>query len=417
MSNLEKFAKILTKMHDCISNKNWLSSIATSLDTYLKNLLKNREYLLCKEEINLCNEQDIIGLAKQFSDSKQPSNKPGKIIQRIYFYKLLGIFELKIKNIYIINKNNLTNLDYENVTNMFINEGICLFRSIIHNPKIKNYHISAIRIFTGFYIYSLLRIMGRDEFNKLKLLLDEKVLIKINEIDSQKKSQITNDNWTLDNTYRDFFNNHFSEITLEDLEKIYSYIFIEIDNYWYLTNTNISKFFESTENTVQKIKKVYDERKFKDVADDEIKKILRSNFNSDVKKYSNNESDIKFEIDYTIDVAFLESAHIVPISEIKSLCDKLINKDEELLKRILDLLCSYHNGALIPMNYHKFYDNQYIELSMNEPKFILTQKGINSIETLKILGYTENHNIRKNKYDEIMNTISEYKKMLNSTNN
>lgn len=411
MGNIQKFADILQKIYDSIDQKDWLSSIGTSLDTYLRDLIEKRNYFLSKSKIDLNDDNDVAEFLDKLSYRKNPSNKLGKIKQRIHFYELLGIFEWKDKNTYLINSDSLTNITYENAMNIFINEGIILLRSINLHGAIKTMHLPAIKIFTGFYIYSLLRIIGREEFDNLKLLLKPNVRSKIDQIDSQKKSQIKRNTWTLDNTYKYFFDNHFSVITLHDLEKIYSYIFIETQNYWYFNNENINKFLISSENIVKKIKKLYNERKFKDITDEEIKNALRFNFNNNLRKHSNDDSDIFLEINCKIDREFLESAHIIPISKIKSLCDQLIDKDEELLKKILGLLCSVSNGMLIPINYHNFYDNQYIDISRNEPKFILTEKGINSIASLKILGYTDNHYFKKNKYDEIIETIDKYQEI------
>lgn len=414
MNNLQRFADILQKMQDIIGSDKWFSNIDTDLNLYIDNLPIILEYIKKNDIIDIKNNADVNNILSLCIKNKKEKYANITLKQRLDFYILLGFLKIESRGKYSLSSLEWDFFYNDNVAVTFVEKSISLFRYFKREDiKDKSMYIPSIRIFTGFYVYLILNLLNNEEFDIVKSYLNGKTISKINKI---KFKNISYKN-TMDSTYSKFYIKYFKHLTIDDIILIGESISHETNNVWDTLTINNIQYDNSVYDKLEKIKMVMIEKQIRDVTNDKIKEILRKNFNKNIRCSSNNNSDIIINNIGDINSNFLESAHVISISEVSAKCINLINIRDEELSQIIELTGSNNNGMLIPFNYHKFYDNQYIELSMNEPKFILTQKGINSIETLKILGYTENHNIRKNKYDEIMNTISEYKKLLNNINN
>lgn len=411
MSNLQRLADILQKMRDIIDRDKWFSNIDTDLNLYIDNLPIILEYLKHNEIIDIKNNADVNDILLLCTKYKRNTYSIATLRQRLNFYVLLGFVEIKSTNKYSLSSLEWDFFYNDNVATTFVEKSISLFRYLKREDiKEKSIYIPSIRIFTGFYVYLILNLLNNEEFDVVKSYLNSETISRINKI-KFKNISYTN---TMDSTYNKFYIKYFKHLTIDDVILIGESIFHETNNVWDILAINNIQYDNSVDDKLEKIKMVMIEKQIRDVTNDKIKEILRKNFNKNIRCSSNNSSDIIINNIKDINSNFLESAHVISISEVSTKCIDLINIRDEELSQIIELTGSNNNGMLIPFNYHKFYDNQYIELSTTEPKFILTEKGINSIETLKILGYTENHCIKKNKYDEIMDTLSEYKKILDN---
>lgn len=411
MSNLQRLADILQKMRDIIDRDNWFSNIDTDLNLYIDNLPIILEYLKHNEIIDIKNNADVNDILLLCTKYKRNTYSIATLRQRLNFYVLLGFVEIKSTNKYSLSSLEWDFFYNDNVATTFVEKSISLFRYLKREDiKEKSIYIPSIRIFTGFYVYLILNLLNNEEFYVVKSYLNSKTISRINKI-KFKNISYTN---TMDSTYNKFYIKYFKHLTIDDVILIGESIFHETNNVWDILAINNIEHDNSVDDKLEKIKMVMIEKQIRDVTNDKIKEILRKNFNKNIRCASNNSSDIIINNIKDINSNFLESAHVISISEVSTKCIDLINIRDEELSQIIELTGSNNNGMLIPFNYHKFYDNQYIELSTTEPKFILTEKGINSIETLKILGYTENHCIKENKYNDIMGTLSEYKKLLNN---
>lgn len=414
MGNLQRFADILQKMQDIIGRDKWFSNIDTDLNLYIDNLPIILQYLKQNDIIDIKNNVDVNNILSLCIKNKKENYANITLKQRLDFYILLGFLKIESSAKYSLSSLEWDFFYNDNVAVTFVEKSISLFRYFKREDiKDKSMYIPSIRIFTGFYVYLILNLLNNEEFDIVKSYLNGKTISKINKI---KFKNISYKN-TMDSTYSKFYTKYFKHLTIDDVILIGESIFHETDNVWDILAINNIQYDNSVDDKLEKIKMVMIEKQIRDVTNDKIKEILRKNFNKNIRCSSNNSSDIIINNIGDINSNFLESAHVISISEVSTKCIDLINIRDEELSQIIELTGSNNNGMLIPFNYHKFYDNQYIELSTTEPKFILTEKGINSIETLKILGYTENHCIKKNKYDEIMYTLSEYKKLLNNINN
>ncbi len=408
MNELLVIAKAFDFMRKNINSSNWFSSLDTSLVVYWNNLNSVLNSYKIGDEIDINNIEDKNRIETViFGEIKDYSNAP--IRQRLDFWSLLGYFQKVGKRgmkYQLINNE----YDYNELARIFFSNGIKNTR-IIPSSEI----VAQCRMFPGLVVYLFYTLLNDKE---KQFVFDNVSKDTIIELENKTKIKSSNGKRTIENdTYKKFveaFIPNFNRKQLIELcEVILSGGIYSIDDV-VLTKDNEQDLINNLTAKIITTKDQKDERLRTKSVNQIIGEYARYKF---ADRVSSTTSDLYIENNNQYEIMICEAAHIISKSEIVDKC--LMIKDDNKLSEFLSFTLSSINGIYIPYNYHKLFDDHYIELIDENGlfKFKIKDEFVDKADSLiNVYGFNENNYFNQEKSNKIRNLFNSYKEWNDKVN-